>query len=119
MSVFKHTPGPWAVTCCLDYWVQAGDVGVALCGDLDWQGPDSNCVRDQREMEANARLIAAAPELLEALKAILAADPVTVHVGYDSSPGGGAYIYAEAVRLDDDAFIKARAAIAKATGGEA
>jgi len=52
-------------------------------------------------------------DLLEALKAILSEDTVSVHVGYDNA---GNYVYAEAVRTDSDAFIKARAALPKATG---
>lgn len=52
-------------------------------------------------------------ELLEALKAILAAETYALHVGYDSAPGGGNFVYADAVRTDDEAFVKARALLAK------
>lgn len=70
----RHTPGPWHVTTCMDYWVEHaqpiteaddGFRGVAHCGDhADW--PNSSA--RQREWEANARLIAAAPDLLDAAK---------------------------------------------------
>ena len=68
----EHTPGPWKVTTNLDYWVERVNFeggegefkGIALCGDIHW--PNSN--ETQFEWEANARLIAAAPDLLEACK---------------------------------------------------
>jgi len=71
----EHTPGPWKVTTNLDYWVEPVNFeggegefkGIALCGDIHW--PNSN--EKQFEWEANARLIAAAPDMLEALKAAL------------------------------------------------
>jgi hypothetical protein len=88
----KHTPGPW----------KADDKGKAVfiplrahhceqlgiqVGFVSWE--------DDKESLANARLIAAAPELLEALKRI--ADPRNVHFA-------------------GDAQVVARAAIAKAEG---
>jgi ABC-type arginine transport system ATPase subunit len=51
----KHTPGPWTVIRRRDGLVIAGP-GVALFGDQD-------------ERAADANIIAAAPELLEALEA--------------------------------------------------
>ena len=56
------------------------------------------------EVEANARLIAAAPELLEALEAVL---PDLEHYVATHGPG------------PDKRLAVARAAIAKATGGAA
>lgn len=64
-----HTPGPWAVElpepgmlCRQDTYVRANQWGsVALCS-IDFSLP--NCVEQQK---ANALLIAAAPELLDAL----------------------------------------------------
>lgn len=48
-------------------------------------------------------------EDLEAgLRAVLADEPITVHVGYDAGVGGGNYIYADAVRTDSEAFARAR-----------
>lgn len=93
----QHTPGPW--------WLQADGAGWyvectperghsvayvrAEAGEDDPDTPDA-------EKEANARLIAAAPELLEALRGVLrVADRATVE------------------------FDAARAAIAKATGSAA
>lgn len=65
MSEAKHTPGPWVAgrpdmaiieSRCGKY-IYAGEKYIAACGfDVD----------DWQEVMANARLIAAAPELLEA-----------------------------------------------------
>lgn len=88
----QHTPGPWI-------W---GDNFNGLYGAgprnevLDYAGYEGMSLRYGPSMQANARLIAAAPDLLEALQAI-------------SNPC-----------LDDFSMScvleKARAAIAKATG---
>jgi len=62
----KYTPGPWQYKpdLCKDDNVFAGDKRIAnVFGAADtWY---------ETEFEANARLIAAAPELLEALKMVL------------------------------------------------
>lgn len=57
----KHTPGPWGLNKSTDIWIKAGPVHVATIPrayDGDWS-------------EANARLIAAAPDLLESLELAL------------------------------------------------
>ena len=69
MKEFKGTPGPWAVVgACCD--------GVGA--DFDSGGHKSVCQRPERtggkltdEYNANMHLIAAAPELLEALTSTL------------------------------------------------
>lgn len=54
----KHTPGPWRA--------EVNAMGDKLC---IWSGAyPVAIVRDAHEQSANARLIAAAPELLEVLK---------------------------------------------------
>lgn len=66
MSAPKHTPGPWTNS----------PPRVSLDGDCFVYGPEGLaiarvygvCPRDTDAREANARLIAAAPELYEALK---------------------------------------------------
>lgn len=67
-SESRHTPGPWHLS---------PDGYSILCGDehdpeiIAWTDVnDVMMIQDNRTVEANARLIAAAPELLEALKAI-------------------------------------------------
>ena len=97
MSQAKHTPGPWLTDrnnvhtgqiatihhCLNNNWVEV------------WTDKWAETGLGEAEQEANARLIAAAPELLEALQALLAESV------YESM-----------------ATATARAAIAKATGGE-
>jgi hypothetical protein len=63
MSV-PHTPGPWTISNLMT---------GAVDGPEGWMvasvyGDDRNCTRDARQ-DANSYLIAAAPDLLEALKA--------------------------------------------------
>lgn len=84
-----HTPGPWFVlqnpmgSDC----ITAED--CTICSMPDWDDDYAN------EEAANARLIAAAPDLLEALQGLMHKD------------------------CGEPAFFAARAAIAKATGGAA
>ena len=86
----KHTPGPW-------YPTSAGIV----CKDIgDLQHDIATCADWSEETEANARLIAAAPELLEALEPFGAIDLIESRLP------------AEFAML----VLRARAAIAKATG---
>ena len=98
----KHTPGPWIAVRGYAYWeVEPQRKGgerkppyqIADTCSSDPANPDKGL------QEANARLIAAAPELLEALENLL-----KVHEG----EGGTQYNAADIVR----------AAIAKARGEE-
>ena len=69
MNEPKHTPGPWTADTTKQYSRQArveGGNGKLVCSVGNGENPD--IVFD--EWAANARLIAAAPDLLEALKAI-------------------------------------------------
>lgn len=66
MSEFKGTPGPWSTDRAGDVFAEGGrndgQFGiVAGVAGADWSAEDV----------ANANLIAAAPELLEALQSIL------------------------------------------------
>lgn len=84
----KHTPGPWSVK------------ETPESSHQDWIVTDDKgrriCALYTGGGSADANLIAAAPDLLAALIAVTAN-------GKDSAPGLGAY-------------LKAQAAIAKATG---
>lgn len=93
----KHTSGPWHVAPLSPTWVgtKYGEQ-VASTDTFD--------IEDKEEQEANALLIAAAPELLAAARNLL--DAVTTQCDY----GEGS--------VTDKWVIDARAAISKATGGE-
>lgn len=69
----KHTPGPWKVSNYRPYDIIARDPKESTyeCGDNRYD-PIATVYRNHtQEFLANARLIAAAPELLEALKGVL------------------------------------------------
>jgi hypothetical protein len=111
MSEGKHTPGPW--------YPKPAPYGWDVWGNLDdgkdtWVGPVQRVISPHARMgsrkaieaaseetEANARLIAAAPDLLDALKQFEAFYPMGINLDLD------------------DAFRAARTAIAKAEGGAA
>lgn len=95
-EAIKPTPGPWSV--CEHSWcetsIRAPSTDHALCRlDINHATEESQ-EADEAQMAANARLIAAAPELLEALQFVMTA------AGEQLST----------------AFEQAQAAIAKATG---
>ena len=95
----KHTPGPWAVR---EHWSDKGCFEVFLdrseraIGQWSAFAEVTDYIHKKESAEANAYLIAAAPDLLEALKVIV------------DNGGIGS----------KDMFDDARAAIAKATGTE-
>ena len=113
MKDTQHTPGPWRVK----------QTGFTYFRDLtilgaDWHGeetpvaaaivrnalhPYGRADKARAEIEANARLIASAPELLSACMSALRA------LEDNLQPGP----------MDEDAKEGIRAAIAKATGGSA
>lgn len=81
-----HTPGPWTIVESKDpivvsHWhIQIGNVSIPFFPYKRIYSEDltqSGLVRDDEQM-ANARLIAAAPDLLAALKEIAANDPYCV-----------------------------------------
>lgn len=97
----KHTPGPWETgtqTKGSTTLVSRIETGFAVA--------EMRNVHFREEAEANARLIAAAPELLEALQTFL-----TEYVQLVESGDAGFWNADE-----EEKVIAARAAIAKATG---
>jgi hypothetical protein len=95
----KHTPGPWRIN--RDRNIEAGDGNVIrVCGVIMPCG----YVPDGDEGYANARLIAAAPELLDSLKDALKTIEASDHWWMDCPDKGG---------FNADTI---RAAIAKAEG---
>lgn len=101
-----HTPGPWNVT---RYGLQVYDKDLNLITKIEQLacigGSDDLAAQRASDREqANARLIAAAPELLDAaIQCLAALGSVDVH-GYQNS------------RCKGKAIEQARAAIAKAKG---
>ena len=93
----KHTPGPWSV--------QDGDRVFGYSTGK----PYSHCLHEgigyKTEREANARLIAAAPELLAALE-----NAANVLAGIATGD-------LKTIGKDSPALAQARAAIAKAKDG--
>ena len=74
----KHTPGPWLVS--YNTFDSGEDHGIYKDGDFDIKGlqiavvsglPTSSNTTTEDEGKANAKLIAAAPELLQAAKDLL------------------------------------------------
>ena len=109
----KFTPGPWTLCRTID-----GEKTVAFHVAADPHGSlhpvveyREGKVRAPEEIEANARLISAAPELVEALR------DVTQHLhvlsaGEVDDPKAGITGWREC----HEAIDRARAALAKATG---
>lgn len=94
----KHTPGPWAVAKAKHGVDMSHHIVALVAPDREDRALVVHAHQgDDTQADANARLIAAAPELLEALEGLLA-------VSVDTSP-------AELL-----AMIAAREAIAKAKG---
>lgn len=64
----KHTPGPWEIDS--DYVQQAGQTSVAICDVMCIDEGGNNGWYRGPITQANAHLISAAPDLLEALIAM-------------------------------------------------
>ncbi len=93
----KHTPGPWLLEQTTVYALNNERVPVnRFTASLDRGWSDNSSRILQQEVEANAHLIAAAPDLLEALSEII--------------NDGGKFV------MTQETHRKARAAIAKARG---
>ena len=72
----SHTKGPWKISKVAygrgQFNIRAADGrahGIAGCGAYEHESPEGSFT--QEEMESNARLIAAAPAMFDALKACL------------------------------------------------
>ena len=96
MNASKHTPGPWSRG--IDNRIASPTNMVARTNRI-YKSHGGPGYPDFLEQEANADLIAAAPDLLDVAKSILAPDMLTL--------------------LPAEYIEKVRAAIAKAEGGAA
>lgn len=108
----QHTPGPWIATLDGDWWMVLTEAPHAIDEEESRQIPVVDLYHggydystfDLGSLPANARLIAAAPELLTALE-----DFDNWFAGFNPED--------QASRMDGrKVVIRARAAIAKATG---
>ena len=107
MSEAKHTPGPWSVKIRESSFRPGVFIEDGVCG------PDGEQIRvhgftltNSETAKANARLIAAAPEMLEALRSIVSALGCKGHDGWHSEP------------VHESDVNAALAAISKALGEE-
>ena len=101
-----HTPGPWALSINEGWTTNPFSVTVRRRGvhQTTLANIPHRATVSPQEQEANARMIAAAPDLLEAL---------TWVTRCACMPGpAGTTVYA----IGDEHMAKARAAIAQATG---
>jgi hypothetical protein len=112
IEAMKHTPGPWYADTNGGIWRRKpGDLyenGGGVAGDKQLATVWKGWVNEGEigyPLEANARLIAAAPDLLEALQDVCAR---LLYRGVSTDAG----------HPDRTALQVARSAIAKATGGE-
>ena len=103
----RHTPGPWYITDGPQYGYNklkrvdsaSGKFGTVICERFSADGVDGL----KEEVEANLRLIAAAPELLEALRGMV--EDVRYHNAGIKSPA----------QYETENFLRAVDAITKAT----
>jgi hypothetical protein len=96
----KHTPGPWSIEKTDSYGASVVAIAqVAWCGANSSYGSMGNQSISARQAKANARLIAAAPDMLDAL--------LTLMENAENVDGLGFNMFA---------VTKACRAIAKATG---
>lgn len=106
----KHTPGPWSVLYSSNKYpsIHAGETKTPIAVLYEYVSETDRDLLDNAE--ANARLIAAAPELLEALENIAASlRTLKKAVGLESH-------VAEMLGMDDHLTV-INHVIAKATGG--
>jgi hypothetical protein len=97
--VSKHTPGPWKVNARYPFWVD-DSAGHRLV--------DLESVRGSAESKANARLIAAAPAMYDAIRRYLELSPDCEYGGEpDVCPGVGGPCH----------WCELRAALRAAEGG--
>lgn len=100
----KHTPGPWSCVPSIPeegvecFWIENGAQRITAV-----DGPQNE------EREATARLIAAAPELMEAVEAM---------IEWDDRENDHAVDFYARMDLCAKAFDKARAALSKARGDD-
>lgn len=105
----KHTPGPWHIThepTLNTFHVRIEDIDAAPIASLFYSSGGSRPQLSRELIDANARLIAAAPHMLAACRAMLA----DLREARDTGACG---------RSRDSQIVDLAAAIARAEGGAA
>ena len=72
LSSSAHTPGPWQYECTIDEPFNSDGVAYRVFADEERFVAEVFICRSDEEATANARLIAAAPDLLEYCKSLRA-----------------------------------------------
>ena len=111
MSKTKHTPRPWRVENHTEHTGPYTSARLEVWNHNRHIGTIHEHVDDKCIDEANARLIAAAPELLEALEWILGHVARNTLGTVKTEHGVGTVVDAHLIR------VKIKAALTKATGG--
>lgn len=114
----KHTPGPWELVAAelVAGWVLTAANGIAVAS-VHMEGPTSGGPADRAETVANRSLIAAAPELLEALaEMVVHFGAVAALIAVEEEKRGVKRPRFDGIDASQKAIAMARAAIAKAEG---
>jgi hypothetical protein len=116
MNRSNHTPGPWSAVKCYLNPTNANTIvsenGTAVCSiEVGMKATGDAFEGREGEFVANANLIAAAPELLEAIKAARDVLATAIRANWEGATDEDIGQHVTIKRLDD--------AIAKATGSEA
>lgn len=116
MSQFKGTPGPW-VTCDTHGAIENGGCVQEVASGRERMIAACCHYVSRAEVIANARLIAAAPELLEALQEVIQAMKITLRVGHERIIELGGQCDSPEVMIKGHSEIaRAESAIKKALG---
>ncbi|MGC5620400.1 hypothetical protein [Enterococcus faecalis] len=113
----KHTPGPWSIGTPNDK--EYGEIGVHGPGEYGFIICDLQADGyDEKTQKANASLICAAPDLLEALELLSQSAPAaSCEMFHHEKQDRHTFIEeCPALTRYEHACLKARAAIAKARG---
>lgn len=112
----KHTAGPWSTVGTMTLYVEARIPG-GLIQEVAAVGPTEAYGGYGEQQRANARLIAAAPDLLEALDSLIKGYVGLLEAGMDRITSLGGDCDPVPVMEQNDPWLRdARAAITKATG---
>jgi hypothetical protein len=117
MAEAKHTPGPW-ISSKFGFQVLTGDSWNTICelkGPAEWEDKRGSYEQEYAGeiQQANARLIAAAPDLLEAIKR--QADNMAFVLNHMTMPDHYYERFMEELELVRDAISKAEPARQSAT----